>query len=212
MSTVRKPVTTETPALPETPDTEKETLLVPNPPDLWATVPTVQKVQEQLSGQQEPLDVLICKPGKDWFYLHPNTDWRREVYLLRSGEIQKEYYLVSEELVSLVDREVEHYILVPFANRAGEWCLWPAKCSAKSGHLDSFSVSVMGIVAKYPGKWLRIECNPRLKAWTKFVRPKPLPTPADPEGGFRGMFNRAFEGRMLDDEKNPIVTELLGVN
>jgi len=180
-------------------------------PDLWDAIPMGQTVKEAFAGKKAPSSVPIAKPGKSlWFYIHPNTEWRREALLIESGDMGKEWYAIDEDVAIQVEDLISHRLLVPCSSLQGNWFLWPVKVSDRSGRLDAGSESTLRVVTDWAGHWVRITWNPDLRAYDVHHRKVDKAPPADPEGGYKSLWSRAFRGRFIEDSEHPVIAAILG--
>ena len=210
MNEKKKPETTETSAAvtaPITPVPDEASLNA----DLWATTQISPKVEESLVGVQTITTVPVKKPRSgQWIYINPDAAWRREVYALEVGEIEKETWLVHPSLFPHLEDELSRRLLVAYAVKGGGTCLWPVKVPVEGARANGWVSSAWEVINTRSGRWIKIVSNQAVGAYDCFERTVQKAEPRWPSKGFRHLFETAFHNRFITSLDHPVIAEILG--
>jgi hypothetical protein len=160
-----------------------------------------------LVGTRETqVTVPVGKPGpQTWVQLHP--EWRYQGVFLELKD-ERTFYLLEPKIVPDVREDCSLRLVVPYATRESSWGLWLPRLPGEDGRLDSYSKSAQVIAHRYSGKWIRIFASPPLNAF-KILESTTILDPARwPEEGLKYLLQTAFEDRLIDNPKHPVLQRL----
>ena len=172
-----------------------------------------QDFTETGSSQKLITVVPVRRPSKQtWFRTHPDKAFRRNVATLEFGDgTDKEVYLVAPNLVLDLADNVTKVTLFTTITRHGTVFFTPV-CLPGSPHkvAETAASSLREAVEMAIDRWIKVVWNKELGAYEVHVAPGKLPEPVWPKIEFADLFRRAFADRVIDDEKHPIIRQLLG--
>ena len=124
----------------------------------------------------------------------------------------RENYLVTPSLISVLPEEFVPKYLFTCQSRQGVTFLWPVRMPGSDGRLDTWNESALLIVKQYAGKWIRVVSNMGLGAYEVITPNNDFPPPNWPAEGFESLLRKAFRGKIIDSLDHPIIKSLRGVN
>ena len=154
----------------------------------------------------------VRKPSKEWFFrAHPDEAYRLQTTVLELKE-EREIYLVSSELRSLLAAEATFSVRVLFTciNRQDVLFFWPIRLPSPDGRRDEWSRSALEAAMMARDHWVRVTANMSLGAYNVDEAIGELPEPRWPEKTFQELIRTAFKDRMIDTLEHPVLKRLRG--
>lgn len=181
--------------------------------DLFSNLDNIRVSQDydnQLGTKKELIRVPIKKPDKhEWVRVHKNEEYHVEVELIEDKE-EKEIYLVHPKLHGIVSHEAVRMKLYYAITSHNDIFLWPAKMVDQNGKLDSWSKSRHKAAEKAKEKWVRVISNHNNRVYDVLIPRDELDDPKWPDHSIEEIYRVAFEERIVDDLKHPLLKMLRG--
>ena len=168
-----------------------------------------QNYQDLCDVQQELVSVAMKRPPKSQFvWVHPDQSLHMEVAVYED-KINQEVYIVSQNVMNVLEGEWKAKVLIPYVIRGGGPALWPINLPDESGKLNSWPASAMQIAIDHAGSWFRLKSNP---INSRYDILKPINQMDDPDWPWDvdELYEKAFKERIIESIDHPIVKELRG--
>lgn len=154
--------------------------------------------------------IAITKPGVTTFFrVHRDPEWTIDVALYEE-QGGKEIYVVSPQVVSFFGKNARSVRLYLAIDRNNNIFLTPLTLMGSDGKWDQWHVSRSVALKHAQEKWIRMQSNHRTSSYDVFVAQGDLPEPEWPAYSFEEVLEKAFGGRVIEDEHHPVVRGLLG--
>jgi hypothetical protein len=153
--------------------------------------------------------IRITKPPKRAFFrtfLIPKQD---EVYFVTS-DVDGETYLVAPPIVSTLEGDVDSVILVPYVTRDAQAGLWPVKRDRAGARTNSWNASSFAAAKQAENAWVRVVSDMNMNCYRTIEALGDLGSPELPSVTYESLLERAFEERIIDDPKHPVIRRLMG--
>jgi hypothetical protein len=162
-------------------------------------------------GVKKVLTKVPCrKPNKQEFVrVRPGVDWRVDTAVF-TDEIEREVYIVANELFSEMADEVKPICLRLAINKQGDPFLWPLKLPGPDGRGNRWHESAVAAANHAEKKWVRVTANMPAGMYDLFEASGDLAEPVWPELTFRNLLELAFRDRRIDSINHPILKSLRG--
>jgi hypothetical protein len=170
-----------------------------------------QDFASHLNTRKSAVSIPVRPPNRQlWIYIHPDKDWRGAFAVLED-KINQRTYIVVPEIVPEVTADLVPKLLVTYATRQGTTGLWPIRLPDEAGRLDTYNESALSIVEQYSGQWIRVLANQVNRCYdVLLIASTELPAPKWPDGGFKQLFNLAFQNRVINNINHPVLKALRG--
>ncbi len=158
--------------------------------------------------------IPVRKPDKKTFVrVHPGEDYRLTTYLLETGGLQREIYLVDPSLWEALAAELRPVNLCTAITRPGDLFVWPLNLPSPDGRPNAWNDSALAAAKQAETAWCRMHANMHLGAYDLMVAPpnSPLPEPVWPDLSFQAILDIAFRGRFITTPDHPVVLQLRGL-
>jgi hypothetical protein len=165
-----------------------------------------------LAIKRTAVTILVQKPDQQqWVQFHPDKAWRVCVGVLDDRE-NRRVFIVSPEIAGEIAIDLKPKLLVAYISRTGSMGLWPIRTPDTRGRSDSYNESATILVDQYAGQWVRIITNNENRCYEVMPLRNDvnLPPPQWPEEGFRYIFERAFQNRIIRSLNHEFLRMLRG--
>ena len=156
--------------------------------------------------------IAITKPSNTTFFrVHRDPDWTFDAitYDDKGGQ---EVYVVSPEVVSVFGKTARSVRLYLAIDKSSNLFLTPLPLPDSDGKWNSWHQSKSVALKLAQEKWIRLQSNQKTSSYDVMVAKGDLPEPEWPAYSFDEVLEKAFEGRVIEDEHHPVVRSLLGFN
>ncbi len=173
-----------------------------------ASMPDETRGMSEAQGAKQT-QFPVRKPGSKLFFrAHPDENFC--LYGLPAVEdSEKNFYLLDPdfEAPENFERFVTSVNLACCVNHKQTVFLWPFKNST-----NEWTRSAKTVLRKARSEWVRIQANMDANGYKTEDAPEELAAvqPKWPDLTFEQIIEKAFEGRIIQDENNPVVRELQG--
>ena len=163
-------------------------------------------------GVRKAITVILCnKPGKQQFVrVHPSEDFRLSTALL-IDEVNREAYLVEQNLWGELANEIQPTILfAAITKTTNDLFLWPVRVPDTDGRRNNWHLSALRSAELAMTKWVRLQANMADGKYDTIEALGEIPEPEWPEMPFREMLRICFGDRFIDSLDHPILKQLRG--
>jgi hypothetical protein len=162
-------------------------------------------------GVKVLLNVPVRKPSNQTFFrVHPDPNYRLAPAAVIELKEQRETYLVPPALVSALGDEITYVNLLTAIDRSGNLFLWPIKLPASDGRTNDWHQSAFRTAQLATTSWVRLRSNMEARCYEAFKASSDLSEPHWPEVEFREILKAAFQDRIINDLKHPVILKLHG--
>ncbi len=169
-----------------------------------------QNFEEKFSERKRGISIVVKRPDSlTYVRFHPSDEYHYKGCVLEFKD-KKEYYLVSSDVATLLEKDLKYKLFALGISRQGSLFIWPISTPNSSGFLDPYSESATDIVVLGKSSWCRIRTNIEAQCYESFVPEFQMAEPEWPEMSLEDIFNIAFKDRYIDSEDHPVILSLLG--
>ena len=157
-------------------------------------------------------NIRIKKPSKGIFVrVHPDYERHISALLYRDPK-DGGHYFVDESVIEVFPTAVSPQTLYLSITRDGDLFLWPIRQKGSLDRPNSWINSSHKAAEEAQGSWLRVESNQKQGVYDVYLAQGNIPEPQWPDLSNEEIFERAFEGFVIDSEDHPIFKELRGLS
>jgi uncharacterized protein YbdZ (MbtH family) len=155
--------------------------------------------------------IPVRKPTKqEYFRIRADPEFRVPCAILEIQE-EREFYLVTPEVLPVLAEDVRHVELRLCQNRQGATFLWPVPMPSPDGRTNSWHESARDAANHAEDSWMRMIAVMAEGAYSIYRATGTIPDPQWPEKTFQELLRLAFkDGKLIDSADHPIVQQLNG--
>jgi hypothetical protein len=188
-----------------------ETALPLNPFGDLSKLRLGQSYADMVGVKKALTTVPVRKPARqDFVRVHPDPDYRLTPAAIIELKEDREVYLVTPEIASLLPGEFSVVTLHTTINRQGVLHLWPVKLPGPDGKHNEWHRSATEAAERAMDRWVRVTANMSLGAYDILEAIGELPEPDWPEASFQEILEVAFRDRIVDRADHPLIGRLRG--
>ena len=148
--------------------------------------------------------LAVRKPTKqEYFRVHPGPEFRLSSAILEIKE-EREFYLVTPEVLPVLAEDVRHVELRLCLNRQGVPFMWPVPMPGPDGRSNSWHESA-------EESWMRMIAVMAEGSYSLYRATGTIPDPKWPDKPLTELLRLAFkDGKLINSEDHPIVQQLNG--
>jgi hypothetical protein len=159
------------------------------------------------------LTVPVRKPHKQEFVrVHPDPDYRLTPAAIIELREDREIYLVTAEMASVIPDELAPATLYTAITRQGTVFLWPVRQPGLDGKSNEWHRSAAEAAERAMQRWVRVMANMSLGAYEVFEATGSLSEPSWPDLPFEQLLEVAFRERIVDRPDHPLIERLRGTS
>jgi hypothetical protein len=164
-------------------------------------------------GVKKVLTTVPCrKPNRHEFVrVRPDEGWRLETACFED-KINREVYLVSQNLCEELAGEVYPVCLFVAINRQSDVFLWPAKLPGADGRSNTWNESALAAARLAETRWVRVAANMPGGMYDVFEAAGELSEPTWPELSFAEILKLCFKDRFIQNIDHPAIRALRGLS
>jgi hypothetical protein len=153
-----------------------------------------------VKGQKVLTTVPVRKPNKQEFVrVHPDPDWQFSTRLLDDSQ-ERETYLVDPKLWSVLESDLNSFLLFTAINRQGVLFLWPARLPNEDRRASTWHQSALEAASHAMQEWVRVVANTQAGSYDVFRAANSEIKPEWPiDITFETVMRLAFKGRYIKD-------------
>jgi hypothetical protein len=182
---------------------------IPNPFDL-AKLRLNPSFTETVGVRKLRTTVPVRKPSpQDFIRVNPNPAYRDNFAMIELKD-EREEYLVSPKIASLLPGEIVLKTIYTAINRQGVVFLWPVGLPSADDKPNAWWNSAREAAEMAMTKWLRMRANMSLGAYEITVAESEIPDPewSKVEESFQDLLQLAFELRLVTDLDHAVIKRL----
>jgi hypothetical protein len=162
-------------------------------------------------GVKRVLTVVPChKPNRyDFVRVRPDEDWRLETGIFED-KANREFYLVSRDLWSDLEGDIQSTCLFLAVTRQGNIFLWPVKLAGADGKTNAWNESSQAAARLAEESWIRLASNMNAGYYDTVVATVKLPEPEWPDLSLTQILRLCFKTRFIESVDHPILQALRG--
>jgi hypothetical protein len=170
-----------------------------------------QAFAEQMPVKKLLTVVPVRKPAaQEWIRVHPDPEFHQNVAMIELRE-DREFFIVTRELVPELITECKSYTLYLAINRQGVAFLWPVRLPDPDGKDLAWWQSAREAADRAAKSWTRLQANMSLGAYDIWEPQSDLGEPEWPEPGFWDLVKIAFKKNLIGTLDHPVVKRLRGL-
>ena len=153
----------------------------------------------------------VRKPTKqEFFRAHVGPEYRLPCAVLELKE-EREFYLVTPEVLLALAEDVRHVEPRLCQNRQGASFMWPVPMPGPDGRMNSWHVNAREAANHAEKEWIRMIAVMTECSYSIYRAIGTIPDPQWPEKTFQELLQLAFkDGKLIDSEAHPVVQQLNG--
>lgn len=155
--------------------------------------------------------LAVRKPTKqEYFRLHADPQYRLTCAVLEIKD-EREFYLVTPEMLPLLAEDVRHVELCLCQNRQGVPFIWTVPITGPDGRSNSWHESAREAANLAEKSWVRMIAVMAEGGYSLYRATGAIPEPEWPEKSMAELLKLAFkDGKLIDSVDHPIVQQLNG--
>jgi len=153
-------------------------------------------------------NIPVRKPHKSAFIRVKQGD-EFLIYILED-KLSGVTYAVMPQVAQLVPESARAVRLHRAVDRQGNQLLVPVPLPGEDGKRNVWHESLMVCLAKAEHKWVRVAANLSAGAYDLYVAQGELGEPEWTDHTMRELVEIAFRGKVISEEKDPVIQQLLG--
>ena len=155
--------------------------------------------------------LAVRKPTKqEYFRVHADPMFRLPCAILEIKE-EREFYLVTPDVLPALAEDVRHVELRLCLNRQGVPFMWPVPMPGPDGRSNSWHESAREAASLAEESWLRMIAVMAEGGYSLYRATGTIPDPEWPEKAMAELLQLAFkDGKLIDSENHPMVQQLNG--
>ena len=157
------------------------------------------------------LRIAVRKPNKqEFFRVNTSNEYRLPCAILELKE-EREFYLVTPEMLPVLAEDVRHVELRLCQNRQGVTFLWPVPMPGPDGRTNSWHLSAREAASHGEDNWTRMIANMSEGGYSIYRATGTIPEPLWPEKTLPALLELAFkDGNLINKEDHPVIQQLNG--
>jgi len=165
---------------------------------------------ETLGSKKLVSVVPVTKPSKEKFFQTSTDDDRSMDVYLYEDSVESTFYLVSPQVVDILDKLARAMTLHLAIDRGGNPFFIPIPLPDDRGQRNSWPASMLNAIEHARGKWVRVQSDKSMGIYQIHEAQGKLEGPNWPELSLEELVNIAFAGRVINDLEHPKVQAALG--
>lgn len=170
-------------------------------------LPKTQNFIELLGSTKVSGNIPVQKPNKAvWVRVHPEIHIGLVLY---HDELANEYYLVHPSVYEFFKTTLVEVTLFLAVTSRGHMFFWPVK-SNSTNRANSWMESALRAVVEARKSWVRVQANFSARGYDVFAPVSPPPDPDWQVDDIDDLLEKAFSGKIVDDQDHPIIKHIQG--
>jgi hypothetical protein len=155
--------------------------------------------------------IAVRKPTKqEYFRVRTDQEFRLPCAILEIKE-EREFYLVTPDVLPALAEDVRHVELRFCQNRQGVPFMWPVPMPGPDGRSNSWHESAREAANLAEESWVRMIAVMAEGGYSLYRATGTIPDPEWPDKSMAELLKLAFRGgKLIDSEDHPIVQQLNG--
>lgn len=170
-----------------------------------------QNFHELVNVKRVITSLPVRRPhAHEFFRIRTGAGWELDTFVLMD-KIERETFLVSQDLWAALSAELTPVKLVLGVNRQNSIFFWPLKLTPPDGRVSTWAQSALLVAERAQRDWVRMQADMAAGGYLMQVALGPLPEPEwPPDQSFKDLLQIAFRSYYIDSMDHVVLQRLRG--